>query len=151
MEKDYSEYNGYDQNHICYNCGCIKREDGYVFCGKYIPNFGTIGCSPRWKCRNCKKCKQGYNNKTNKKYECKDCKCIETSEGTICGKRGRLDKRIHKCSNNCTKCKNCAGKNNSIEKRIEKPKRYRYIKPAINLKNVIVNNISKVELEKVLR
>ena len=86
-----------------------------------------------------------------KKYECKDCKCIETSEGTICGKRGRLDKRIHKCSNNCTKCKNCAGKGNYIEKRIEKPKRYRYIKPAINLKNVIVNNISKVELEKVLR
>ena len=56
--KDYSAYNGYPDDHICSGCGCVRREDGYKFCGKFIPGMGMIGCSERWGCLNCKKCKQ---------------------------------------------------------------------------------------------
>lgn len=149
--KDYSKYNGYNSNHICYNCSCLKRDNGYIFCGKFIPGFGTIGCSERWGCRNCKKCKQGYNN-TNDKYECKNCKCIETKNGTICGKRGRLDGGIHKCDNSCERCENC--KSSSLQGDgvlVNKPKIYKYVKPISTLNNIIVNNVSNIDMEKVFR
>ena len=53
---DYSAYNGYPDGHICKGCECLKHDDGYEFCGKFIPGMGTIGCSCRWGCLNCKKC-----------------------------------------------------------------------------------------------
>ena len=105
--KDYSAYNGYPEGHICSGCGCMKREDGYVFCGKFIPGMGTIGCSPRWNCLNCKKCKQGRN--TNVDYTCDNCKCHKTDQGYICGKQDRKDGYIHKCRSSCKKCDECYG------------------------------------------
>ena len=56
LSSDYSAYNGYPDGHICKGCKCIKDDNGYEFCGKFIPGMGTIGCSCRWKCLNCKKC-----------------------------------------------------------------------------------------------
>tara|TARA_B110001469_G_C9632405_1_gene316521 strand:- start:49 stop:1005 length:957 start_codon:yes stop_codon:yes gene_type:complete len=105
--KDYSAYNGYPEGHICSGCSCMKREDGYVFCGKFIPGMGTIGCSPRWDCLNCKKCKQGRN--TTVDYTCDNCKCHKTDQGYICGKQDRKDGYIHKCRSSCEKCDECYG------------------------------------------
>ena len=61
-------YNGYPEDHMCYGCGCLKRDNGYRFCGKKLPGMGTIGCSDRWECRNCKNCESGNNNNFNKCY-----------------------------------------------------------------------------------
>lgn len=106
-DKDYSAYNGYPEGHICSGCGCMKREDGYIFCGKFVPGMGTIGCSPRWECLNCKDCKEGKTKKGS--YTCDNCKCHKTSEGYICGKIDRTDGYVHKCDSDCPKCDKCYG------------------------------------------
>ena len=109
---DYSAYNGYPEEHICHGCGCMKREDGYTYCGKFIPGMGAIGCSDRWGCLNCRKCKKGRNNKNNKNkkdYSCDNCKCHNTDAGYICGKIDRTKGYVHKCNSSCEKCDECYG------------------------------------------
>lgn len=106
--KDYSAYNGYPDDHICSGCGCVKREDGYKFCGKFIRGMGMIGCSERWGCLNCKNCKNGNGN-SNKDYTCDNCKCHETDAGYICGKIDRTNGYVHKCKSECPSCDRCYG------------------------------------------
>ena len=120
QSKDYSAYNGYPDDHICSGCGCMRREDGYKFCGKFIPGMGTIGCSDRWGCLNCKRCPQGTNtvpgatNQANEDdYSCLNCKCHETDAGYICGKIDRTSGYVHKCDSTCSKCDKCYGADGS--------------------------------------
>ena len=146
--KDYSAYNGYPQDHICYDCGCIKNDEGYVFCGKEIPGMGVIGCSDKWGCENCKKCKSSYDNSSNKQYECKNCKCHDTIAGKICGIRGRVDGVIHKCNESCSKCLGCKS---DLDTDNLKPK-YLTIYPEKDIKyeNIIINNLSKIDIDNIL-
>ena len=106
--KDYSAYNGYPDDHICSGCGCVKREDGYKFCGKFIRGMGMIGCSERWGCLNCKNCKNGRSN-NKKNYTCDNCKCHNTDAGYICGKIDRTNGYVHKCESDCPSCDRCYG------------------------------------------
>jgi len=112
MPKDYSAYNGYPEDHICHGCGCVKHEDGYKFCGKFIPGMGMIGCSERWGCLNCKKCDQASNT-SNRDYDCDNCKCHKTNAGYICGKIDRTNGYVHKCKSECPKCDQCYGGDSS--------------------------------------
>ena len=115
--RDYSAYNGYPEGHICKGCRCLKREDGYKFCGKFIPGMGTIGCSERWGCLNCRECPEGRNNTNNNNnnnnndnaYTCENCKCHRTDAGYICGKVDRTNGYVHKCKSSCEKCDKCYG------------------------------------------
>ena len=142
-EKDYSMYNGYPEDHICYGCGCLKRDNGYKFCGKFLPGMGTIGCSSRWECRNCKNCESGNNNNFNKKYDCENCKCHQTKGGVICGTISKMTGVIQKCNSSCAKCDMCYGANtNSLNNNAG----YKTVEPSSNLKNVIVN-INKVDID----
>jgi len=118
QSRDYSAYNGYPDDHICNGCGCLRREDGYKFCGKFIPGMGTIGCSPRWGCLNCRDCEEGTNTIPNNDstspaseddYSCLNCKCHDTDAGYICGKVDRTDGYVHKCDSSCPKCDRCYG------------------------------------------
>lgn len=118
QSKDYSAYNGYPEDHICFGCGCLRREDGYKFCGKFIPGMGTIGCSPRWGCLNCRGCEEGTNTIPNNgstspaskdDYSCLNCKCHDTDAGYICGKVDRTNGYVHKCKSSCPKCDRCYG------------------------------------------
>ena len=109
-DKDYSAYNGYPNDHICFGCQCLKREDGYKFCGKFVEGVGTIGCSERWGCLNCKKCDQETNTK-DRDYTCDNCKCYNTQTGYLCGKVDRMTGYIHKCKSSCKKCDKCYGAN----------------------------------------
>ena len=58
---DLTEYDGYDINHKCYNCGCVKQNNSDVKeCKKLM--YGTMwGCDPKWKCNNCKSCQDCSN------------------------------------------------------------------------------------------
>ena len=170
--KDYSQYNGYATDHICYNCKCLKKEDGSIYCGKNVPGLGMVGCSPNWKCRNCKACqKQKYNNKNNnnnnfvkkvtnntsdKQYECRNCKCYSTITGNMCGKRGRISGNIIRCKSHCENCTRCDSLNNNNSglnngEEVEEDK-YEVVQPKepYNLDNVIINNISKKEIDDIL-
>ena len=106
--KDYSAYNGYPDDHICSGCGCVRREDGYKFCGKFISGMGMIGCSERWGCLNCKNCETG-GDRSNRDYTCDNCKCHETDAGYICGKVDRTNGYVHKCKSDCPSCDKCYG------------------------------------------
>ena len=106
--KDYSAYNGYPDDHICSGCGCVRREDGYKFCGKFIRGMGMIGCSERWGCLNCKNCKNGKGI-SKKDYTCDNCKCHDTDAGYICGKIDRTNGYVHKCKSECPSCDRCYG------------------------------------------
>ena len=169
--KDYSQFNGYDQDHICYNCKCLKKEDGSIYCGKNVPGLGMIGCSPNWKCRNCKGCqKQKYNNKNNnnnnfvkkvsnntnnKVYECRNCKCYSTMTGNMCGKRGRVSGNIIRCKSHCENCSQCEGSNsytgNNSSNNLEETE-YQVVQPneELNYDNIIINNISKKDIDDIL-
>ena len=140
-EKDYSMYNGYSEGHICYGCGCLKRDNGYRFCGKKLPGMGTIGCSERWECRNCKNCESGNNNNFNKAYDCSNCKCHNTKAGVVCGKKSSLTGYIQKCNSSCAECDTCFGSGNSNSN-----VGYTTVEPSSNLKNVIIN-INKVDVD----
>lgn len=142
LKKDYSMYNGYPEDHICYGCGCLKRDNGYRFCGKKLPGMGTIGCSERWECRNCKNCESGNNKNFNKKYGCDKCKCHQTKSGVICGTRSSMTGYIQKCSSDCAECDVCYGSVNNSDGKIG----YKTVNPSSNLKNVIVN-INKVDVD----
>ena len=137
--KDYSAYNGYPEGHICNGCSCMKRDDGYVYCGKFIPGMGAIGCSPRWDCLNCKKCKQGHNTKVD--YTCDNCKCHKTDAGYICGKQDRKDGYIHKCKSSCEKCDECYGADSG---NLLDDVGMTTVKPYSSLDNVKVNNASNL-------
>jgi hypothetical protein len=137
--KDYSAYNGYPDGHICNGCGCMKRDDGYVYCGKFIPGMGAIGCSPRWNCLNCKKCKQGRNTKVD--YTCDNCKCHKTDAGYICGKQDRKDGYIHKCRSSCKKCDECYGADSGD---LFDDVGLTTVKPYSSLDKVKVNNVSTI-------
>lgn len=140
--KDYSMYNGYPENHICYGCGCLKRDNGYKFCGKELPGMGIIGCSSRWECRNCKNCESSNNNNSfNKKYGCDKCKCHNTNAGLICGTKSKLTGYIQKCNSSCAECDVCYGDSNSNSN-----VGYKTVNPSSNLKNVIIN-INKVDID----
>ena len=106
--KDYSAYNGYPDDHICSGCGCVRREDGYKFCGKFIRGMGMIGCSERWGCLNCRNCNSGSRNNSND-YTCDNCKCHNTDAGYICGKIDRTNGYVHKCKSECPSCDRCYG------------------------------------------
>ena len=154
--KDYSEFDGYSPNDICYKCKCLTREDGYTFCGKQIPGMGVIGCSSRWNCRNCKKCKEPSNsrpsnlNKVND-YNCKSCKCIETRAGKICGRRSKIDGYISKCNSECKNCDKCYGKKyGSKSNNSSNDNKYTTVKPLTSLKRVIVNNITNKDLDELI-
>ena len=142
LKKDYSMYNGYPRDHICYGCGCLKRDNGYRFCGKELPGMGTIGCSDRWECRNCKNCDSGNNKNFNKKYGCDKCKCHQTKSGVICGTRSSMTGYIQKCSSDCAECDVCYGSINNKDGKLG----YKTVNPSSNLKNVIVN-INKVDVD----
>ena len=138
--KDYSAYNGYPKDHICHGCGCMRRENGYVFCGKMVPGMGAVGCSERWGCLNCKSCKQGKNTRNTKKdYTCDNCKCHKTITGTICGKKDRTNGYVHKCNSECDKCDKCYGADSDD---YFNDRGAITVDPISNLKNVIINNIN---------
>lgn len=139
--KDYSMYNGYPEDHICYGCGCLQRDNGYKFCGKDLPGMGVIGCSSRWECRNCKNCEAGNNSSFNKKYGCEKCKCYKTNAGYICGTKSKLTGYIQKCNSSCAECDICYGDSNSNSN-----VGYKTVEPSSNLKNVIIN-INKVDID----
>ena len=40
----------------------MKRNNGYVFCGKFVPGMGAVGCDKEWKCMQCGSCLEGRNN-----------------------------------------------------------------------------------------
>ena len=159
--KDYSAYNGYNDTDICYNCSCLKKSNGNIFCGKELPGLGMVGCSENWKCHNCKKCqtwddKEGSNvtnmvsdNTSDKQYECKNCKCHETAAGIMCGKKTRLTGDIVKCNSSCERCSRCKidSSNNS-----ELENKYRTIYPEdpIDIDKIVINNISKLDIENIL-
>lgn len=143
-KKDYSMYNGYPENHICYGCGCMKRDNGYRFCGKELPGIGTIGCSSRWECRNCKNC-ESANDKFNKKYGCEKCKCHKTTAGLICGTKSKLTGYIQKCNSSCAECDVCYG---SEDPKSNSNVGYKTVEPSSNLKNVIIN-INKVDIDNI--
>lgn len=109
-DKDYSAYNGYPSDHICFGCQCLTREDGYKFCGKFVEGVGTIGCSERWGCQNCKKCDEETDTR-DRDYTCDNCKCYNTQTGYLCGKVDRITGYIHKCKSSCKKCDKCYGAN----------------------------------------
>lgn len=142
-EKDYSMYNGYPEDHICYGCGCLKRDNGYKFCGKELPGMGVIGCSSRWECRNCKNCESANNSEFNKKYGCDKCKCHKTDAGVICGTKSSLTGYIQKCNSSCAECDVCYGEGDSNS---NSNVGYKTIQPSSNLKNVIIN-INKVDVD----
>ena len=168
--KDYSQYNGYAREHICYNCKCLKKEDGSIYCGKNVPGLGMVGCSPNWKCNNCKACqKQKYNNKNNnnnnnfvkkvsnntnnKVYECRNCKCYSTMTGNMCGKRGRVSGNIIRCKSHCENCAQCDGSNSyEASNSNDEEDKYQVVEPSkpVNYNNVIINNISKKDIEDIL-
>ena len=159
--KDYSAYNGYNDTDICYKCSCLKKSDGNIFCGKELPGLGMVGCSENWKCHNCKKCqtwddKEGSNvtnmvsdNTSDKQYECRNCKCHETAAGIMCGKKTRLTGDIVKCNSSCERCSKCKidSSNNS-----ESEAKYRTIYPEdpIDIDKIVINNISKLDIENIL-
>lgn len=140
--KDYSMYNGYPEDHICYGCGCLKRDDGYKFCGKELPGMGVIGCSSRWECRNCKNCESQNNSQFNKKYGCDKCKCHKTNAGLICGTKSKLTGYIQKCNSSCAECDVCYGDGSGSNSNVG----YKTVEPSSNLKNVIIN-INKVDVD----
>ena len=146
---DYSMYNGYDPEHICYKCGCITRENGYTFCGKEIPGMGTIGCSSRWGCRNCKKCAEPSNTapvNSSNKYTCKQCKCLDGNTGKICGIVSPVDDSIQKCSSDCSQCDSCYGELNNLNDNSNNI----YIEANSNLNKIIINNIKNSDLNDII-
>jgi hypothetical protein len=149
---DYSAYNGYPDGHICSGCECMEREDGYEFCGKFIPGMGAIGCSERWGCLNCKDCSNSNNNNNNNtprqntnddSYECMNCKCHKTISGYICGKKDRTDGYVHKCKSSCSKCDRCYGADSGD---LVGDRGLITAEPETPLSRVIVNNIDSVNL-----
>ena len=152
---DYSMYNGYDPSHICYNCGCITKENGYTFCGKEIPGMGTIGCSSRWGCRSCKKCEEPSNTapeNNSSDYTCKDCKCLDTDAGKICGRVSRADGFVNKCSSECSKCDKCYGEKNSnnLLNSNNDSDKYITVDANSNLGKIIINNIKNSDLNDII-
>ena len=157
--KDYSAYNGYNENSICHQCKCIKNENDDIFCGKSVAGFGVIGCSEKWECNSCKDCqswddkdgeeeeKKVSNDTESKQYECKNCKCRDTIAGKVCGKRGRIDGQFIKCKPHCVNCGNCSGDT----KRLDTGSYITYYpEKKINIENVIINNISKIDIDNIL-
>lgn len=152
--KDYSAFNGYPDEHICNGCSCIEGDDGEKFCGKYVPGMGTIGCSCRWECMNCKECGQHkcdntetYQVTKEDDYECQNCKCHETSNGTICGKLDRIDGYVHTCKSSCNRCDKCYGADSSD---LHSDAGMLTVDPYTKLNKVILNDISNEDLEKLL-
>ena len=146
QSKDYSAYNGYPDDHICNGCECMRREDGYKFCGKFIPGMGTIGCSERWGCLNCKSCKQGTNttnsnnsNNSNNDYSCSNCKCHDTDAGYICGKVDRTNGYVHKCKTSCPSCDRCYGADGT-----GREGGMITVDPESNLRDVKLNNENRI-------
>ena len=144
--KDYSQYNGYNSNDICYNCGCLKNQNGNIFCGKEVPGIGIVGCSEKWKCHNCKKCDENYDNTSNKQYECKNCKCHETKAGIMCGQIGRIDGVVRRCNPSCVNCSKCKTSGSSSKNNFN----YKTIKTDNKRDNIIINNISKIDIDNLL-
>ena len=171
-KRDYSQFNGYNTDHICYDCKCLKKEDGSIYCGKNIEGIGMVGCSPNWKCRNCKSCqkhkknnknnnnnnfvKKVTNNTSNKQYECRNCKCYSTIGGNMCGKRGRVSGNIIRCKSHCENCAQCDISNDYLENNNNgmnnEEEKYLVVQPKneINYSNVIINNISKKDIDSIL-
>ena len=156
--KDYSMYNGYDPDNICYRCGCITNEKGYTFCGKKIPGMGTIGCSKNWKCRNCKKCEDSSNTPPVEEktdiYTCKTCKCLNTVAGKVCGKVSTIDGNIKKCNSDCKECDECygirdSGNNNYINSNNRRNNNNIVVQPESNLSKIVVNNIKNSDLNNI--
>ena len=156
--KDYSAYNGYNENSICHNCKCIKNESGDIFCGKSVSGFGVIGCSEKWECNSCKDCqswddknndnkeKKISNNVEDKKYECKNCKCRDTIGGKVCGKRSRIDGQFIKCKEHCVNCGDC-----NTNKSVSNGNYITYYpKKKININDIIINNISNVDIDNIM-
>jgi hypothetical protein len=160
--KDYSAYNGVSTKDICYRCGCMKKLDGTNFCGKDIGG-AIFGCSENWKCHNCKKCQPWPNdNKNNSKptkyandtsgsdgtqYECSKCKCYDSNEGVICGKKTKLTGDIVRCNNMCEKCSICkTDSNNSNNSDIG----FKTVEPETNIDNIIINNLTMDQLDNLL-
>ena len=139
-EKDYSAYNGYNSDHICHGCECLQRENGYIFCGKFIPGMGAVGCSKKWKCRNCKKCDGNESLFSKPIIDCNNCECHKTNMGKVCGVKDNITNKITKCDNQCISCNTCQGK-------VESEKNNITIEPSSNLNNVIINNISKIDVD----
>ena len=158
--KDYSAYNGYSENNICNECKCIKNENDDIFCGKSVAGFGVIGCSEKWKCNTCKDCqswddegiekdKKVSNNTDSKDYECKNCECTNTVAGKVCGKRARIDGQFIKCKSHCVNCGNCGGGGGGVSSNTGSYITY-YPKKKINIDNIIINNISKIDIDNIL-
>jgi hypothetical protein len=159
--KDYSAYNGYAKDDICYNCSCLKKSDGNIFCGKELPGLGIIGCSKNWKCHNCKKCQKWDGNNDNmtkmvsdntssKRYECKNCRCHKTDAGILCGKKTNLTGDIIKCNDMCERCSLC--KKAPANSNSDNNSKYKTIYPdiPIDVDKIIINNISKVDIDNIL-
>ena len=157
---DYSMYNGYDENHICFNCKCLEEDDGSKFCAKDIPGIGRIGCSERWECLNCKDCQtwdderfaQSESNDADLRYTCQDCKCLNTDAGVVCGKVSRADGYVQKCSSECKKCDKCYGRvsnnsNNNNSNNNSNTNGYVSVEPSSSLNKVIVNNLKNSDLD----
>jgi len=159
-KKDYSAFNGYAKDNICYGCSCVKDESGDIFCAKSIPGFGVVGCSENWECQSCKPCQtwddeEGVeeeveisNTAEKKQYECKNCRCHETRAGRMCGKRGRIDGEFVKCRSDCVNCSGCK----DIELNAANNDNFITYYPTkkINIDNVIINNISKKDIDNLL-
>ena len=144
--KDYSAYNGYPDDHVCNGCGCVKREDGYKFCGKFVRGMGMIGCSERWGCLNCKKCESGGDN-SNKDYSCNNCKCHQTDAGYICGKVDRTNGYVHKCKSDCPSCDKCYGADSDD---LLGDAGLITVNPSTSLNKVVVYDLKKNDLKDLL-
>jgi len=163
--KDYSAYNGVSPKDICYKCGCMKKLDGSYFCGKDIGG-AIFGCSENWKCHNCKKCQtlpndnKNKNNSNNSKptkytndtgddqYECSKCKCYDSNEGVICGKKTKLTGDIVRCNNMCEKCSLC--KTDSSNSNNNSDVGFNTVEPETNINNIIINNLTMDQLDNLL-
>ena len=162
--KDYSAYNGYSPHHLCYNCSCLKKDDGSHFCGKMRLDGSIMGCDANWKCNNCnikgKSCQKQpgnnessnmANNTSNSKYECKNCKCLKTTEGIVCGTitnygKEKGSQEFVRCSDTCERCSLC--KTTSETDGLETS--FNTVYPSnkkVNRNNIVINNISKLDID----
>lgn len=174
---DYSAYNGYPPNHICYKCECLKKRPSgkdnntnKYFCGKVL-NGSVYGCDQKWGCRNCKKCPNcgqtdSNNNKecrdrykgsgdisTIDKYDCEACKCLkdrETINGYKCGRQigGVLwECNKSKCAKQCSKCNSGSDTNDVMYTKNNKEFNYINVQPDSNIENVIIDNIKNFDYD----
>ena len=86
--------------------------------------------------------------KQSKRCKCKNCKCYDTIAGKMCGIRGRVDGVIHRCNQSCSKCLGC--ENDLDSDNLDSKYLTIYPEKDIKYQNIVINNLSKIDIDNVL-